>query len=121
MLGEKPAKDIVMKRRAADEAEKKREKKREKDKVADLKKKEKFKSDLGEDISESESKLDSAMGRSSITAVSSMQSIGGGGGVAGELNLQKTQTSLQRELVGLQQQMVVLLEGVKTGVSQEHI
>ena len=121
MLGEKPAKDIVMKRRAADEAEKKREKKREKDKVADLKKKEKFKSDLGEDISESESKLDSAMGRSSITAVSSMQSIGGGGGVAGQLNLQKTQTSLQRELVGLQQQMVVLLEGVKTGVSQEHI
>jgi hypothetical protein len=50
-----------------------------------------------------------------------MQSIGGGGGVAGELNLQKTQTNLQRELVGLQQQVVVLLEGVKTGVSQEHI
>jgi hypothetical protein len=117
MLGEKAAKEIVMKRRAANEAEKKREK----DKVADLEKKEKLKSDLGEDINESESKLDSAMGRSSVTAVSSMQSIGGGGGVAGELNLQKTQTSLQRELVGLQQQMVVLLEGVKTGVSQEHI
>jgi len=117
MLGEKPAKEIVMKKRAADEAEKKREK----DKIVDLEKKEKLKSDLGEDISESESKLDSAMGRSSVTAVSSMQSIGGGGGVAGELNLQKTQTSLQRELVGLQQQMVVLLEGVKTGVSQEHI
>tara|TARA_R110002126_G_scaffold140367_1_gene285208 strand:- start:37 stop:1911 length:1875 start_codon:yes stop_codon:yes gene_type:complete len=117
MLGEKAAKEIVMKRRAANEAEKKREK----DKIVDLEKKEKLKSDLGEDISESESKLDSAMGRSSVTAVSSMQSIGGGGGVAGELNLQKTQTSLQRELVGLQQQMVVLLEGVKTGVSQEHI
>ena len=117
MLGEKPAKEIVMKKRAADEAEKKREK----DKIVDLEKKEKLKSDLGEDINESESKLDSAMGRSSVTAVSSMQSIGGGGGVAGELNLQKTQTSLQRELVGLQQQVVVLLEGVKTGVSQEHI
>jgi hypothetical protein len=72
-------------------------------------------------VSDIQSSLNASMSRSSITAASSMQSIGGGGGVAGELNLQKTQTSLQRELVGLQQQMVVLLEGVKTGVSQDHI
>ncbi len=61
------------------------------------------------------------MTRSSITAVSSMQAIGGGGGVAGELNLQKTQTDLQRQLVDLQQKMVGLLEGVKTATGQQPV
>ena len=46
------------------------------------------------------------MTRSSLTAVSSMQAIGGGGGVSGELNLQKTQTDLQRQLVVLNKELV---------------
>jgi hypothetical protein len=35
-----------------------------------------------------------------------MQAIGGGGGVSGELNLQKTQTDLQRQLVVLNKELV---------------
>lgn len=72
-------------------------------------------------VSDIQSSLNAAMSRSSITAVSSMQSIGSGGGVMGDLNLQKTQTDLQRQLVSQQEQMVILLEAVKTGVSQEPI
>lgn len=110
MMGQLEAEEIVKKRDLAVKAETKRE--AEKDKQADA---------LEKKISTTESDLDSAMGRSSITAVSSMQAIGGGGGVSGELNLQKTQTDLQRQLVGLQQKMVGLLEGVKTGVDQEPV
>lgn len=110
MMGQLEAEEIVKKRDLAVKAETKREAK--KDKQADV---------LEKKISTTESDLDSAMGRSSITAVSSMQAIGGGGGVSGELNLQKTQTDLQRQLVGLQQKMVGLLEGVKTGVDQEPV
>ena len=72
-------------------------------------------------VGEIQSSLNSAMTRSSISAVSSMQAIGGGGGVAGELNLQKTQTDLQRQLVDLQQKMVGLLEGVKTATGQQPV
>tara|TARA_R110001592_G_scaffold360315_1_gene668481 strand:- start:1514 stop:3031 length:1518 start_codon:yes stop_codon:yes gene_type:complete len=57
-------------------------------------------------VGEIQSGLNSAMTRSSITAVSSMQAIGGGGGVSGELNLQKTQTDLQRQLVVLNKELV---------------
>ena len=57
-------------------------------------------------VGEIQSSLNAAMTRSSITAVSSMQAIGGGGGVAGELNLQKTQTDLQRQLVILNKELV---------------
>jgi len=59
-----------------------------------------------EQVGEIQSGLNSAMTRSSITAVSSMQAIGGGGGVSGELNLQKTQTDLQRQLVVLNKELV---------------
>lgn len=57
-------------------------------------------------VGEIQSSLNSAMTRSSISAVSSMQAIGGGGGVSGELNLQKTQTDLQRQLVVLNKELV---------------
>jgi hypothetical protein len=57
-------------------------------------------------VGEIQSSLNAAMTRSSITAVSSMQAIGGGGGVSGELNLQKTQTDLQRQLVVLNKELV---------------
>lgn len=50
--------------------------------------------------------LSTLSGRSSVTAVSSMQRIGGGGGVSTELDLQKRQASLQ-------EQMVELLKGIK--------
>ncbi len=106
-----------MKKREAEAAEKKR-----KDNEINLaKSQEEKKANLEGDISETESRFGSAMTRSSITAVSSMQAIGGGGGVAGELNLQKTQTDLQRQLVDLQQKMVGLLEGVKTATGQQPV
>jgi hypothetical protein len=57
-------------------------------------------------VGEIQSSLNAAMTRSSISAVSSMQAIGGGGGVSGELNLQKTQTDLQRQLVILNKELV---------------
>ena len=57
-------------------------------------------------VGEIQSGLNAAMTRSSLTAVSSMQAIGGGGGVSGELNLQKTQTDLQRQLVVLNKELV---------------
>lgn len=50
--------------------------------------------------------LSSMAGRSSIAAVSSMQRIGGGGGVSTELDIQKRQANLQ-------EQMVELLKGIK--------
>lgn len=114
MLDKKSAEKIVMKKREAEEAEKKRKE----NEVNLAKSQEDKKANLESDISKTQSDLSSAMGRSSITAVSSMQAIGGGGGVAGELNLQKTQTDLQRQLVNLQEKMVGILEGVKTGVTQ---
>lgn len=45
--------------------------------------------------------LSSMASRSSVTAVSSMQSIGGGGGFSTELDIQKTQTKLQEQMVTL--------------------
>lgn len=45
--------------------------------------------------------LSSMASRSSVTAVSSMQSIGGGGGFSTELDFQKTQTKLQEQMVTL--------------------
>ncbi len=117
ILDAKSAEKIVMKKREAEVAEKKR-----KDNEINLaKSQEEKKANLEGDISETESRFSSAMTRSSITAVSSMQAIGGGGGVAGELNLQKTQTDLQRQLVDLQQKMVGLLEGVKTATGQQPV
>lgn len=59
----------------------------------------------------SRDQLNALSSRSSISAVSSMQRIGGGGGVAGEIDLQRKQTDLQQKMVGL-------LEELKTGVSQ---
>lgn len=117
ILARESAEKIVMKRREAEQAEQKRAESAQ----AAKKKTEEDKAQLQGEISKAESSVGSAMTRSSITAVSSMQSIGGGGGVYGELNLQKTQTDLQRQLVTLQQQMVGLLEGVKTGVGQEPV
>ncbi len=117
MLDKGRAKELVMKKREAEQAEAKREK----DQARMSKKKDEKRNELEGQIGEAESKFDSAMGRSSLTAVSSMQAIGGGGGVAGELNLQKTQTDLQRQLVDLQQKMVGLLEGVKTATGQQPV
>jgi len=117
MLDKGRAKELVMKKREAEQAEAKREK----DQARMSKKKDEKRNELEGQIGEVESKFDSAMGRSSLTAVSSMQAIGGGGGVAGELNLQKTQTDLQRQLVDLQQKMVGLLEGVKTATGQQPV
>ena len=117
MLDKGRAKELVMRKRAAEQAEAKREK----DQARMSKKKDEKRNELDGQIGEAESKFDSAMGRSSITAVSSMQAIGGGGGVSGELNLQKTQTDLQRQLVDLQQKMVGLLEGVKTATGQQPV
>jgi len=117
MLDKGRAKELVMRKREAEQAEAKREK----DQTRMAKKKDEKKNELEGQIGGAESALDSAMGRSSLTAVSSMQAIGGGGGVSGELNLQKTQTDLQRQLVDLQQKMVGLLEGVKTATGQQPV
>ena len=117
MLDKGRAKELVMRKREAEQAEAKREK----DQTRMAKKKDEKKNELEGQIGGAESALDSAMGRSSLTAVSSMQAIGGGGGVSGELNLQKTQTDLQRQLVDLQQKMVGLLEGVKTATGQKPV
>jgi len=117
VLDKESAEKIVMKRREAEQAEQKRA---ESAQVAQ-KKTEEGKAQLEGEIGKTESSFESAMTRSSLTAVSSMQRIGGGGGVSGELNLQKTQTDLQRQIVSLQEKMVGLLEGVKTGVGQEPV
>jgi hypothetical protein len=117
MLDKGRAKELVMRKREAEQAEAKREK----DQTRMAKKKDEKRNELEGQIGGAESALDSAMGRSSLTAVSSMQAIGGGGGVSGELNLQKTQTDLQRQLVDLQQKMVGLLEGVKTATGQQPV
>lgn len=109
ILARESAEKIVIKRREAEQAEQKRAESAQ----AAKKKTEENKAQIEGEISKAESSVESAMTRSSITAVSSMQSIGGGGGVSGELNLQKTQTDLQRQLVSLQEKMVGLLEGVK--------
>ena len=62
------------------------------------------------------------MTRSSISAVSSMQSIGGGGGVYGELDMMKTQVDLQEKLVILNEELCELtrqqVEQGKDGVAQ---
>ena len=50
---------------------------------------------------DSRGQLDSLSGRSSAIAVSSMQRVGGGGGVYGELDLQRRQTDLQSKMVSL--------------------
>ena len=66
--------------------------------------------------------LQNAMTRSSISAVSSMQSIGGGGGVYGELDMMKTQVDLQEKLVILNEELCELtrqqIEQGKDGVAQ---
>ena len=66
--------------------------------------------------------LQNAMTRSSISAVSSMQSIGGGGGVYGELDMMKTQVDLQEKLVILNEELCELtrqqVEQGKDGVAQ---
>ncbi len=49
--------------------------------------------------------LDSASSRSSISAVSSLQRVGGGGGVYGELDLQRRQTDLQTKMVSLLEEL----------------
>ena len=111
MLDKDKAREIVMARRAAEKAEKDREDKKtaakdaQKQELADLKEKE----------GETEKAFGSAIGRSSIRAVSSMQAIGGGGGVSGELNLQKTQTDLLRQLVTLQSSVAQKTEDLKKG------
>lgn len=117
VLSKKSAEKIVMKKKEAEEAEKRRQE----NETNMAKSTDEKKTKIESDISETESRFGSAMTRSSITAVSSMQAIGGGGGVAGELNLQKTQTDLQRQLVDLQQKMVGLLEGVKTATGQQPV
>lgn len=50
---------------------------------------------------DSRGQLDSLSGRGSAIAVSSMQRVGGGGGVYGELDLQRRQTDLQSKMVSL--------------------
>ena len=105
------ATEIVMKRREAEAAEKKRAD--EKEAIKGIRKQELV--DLKEKESETEKAFDSAMGRSSVRAVSSMQAIGGGGGVSGELELQKTQTDLLRQLVSLQGQVAEKTEDIKKG------
>jgi hypothetical protein len=66
--------------------------------------------------------LQNAMTRSSISAVSSMQSIGGGGGVYGELDMMKTQVDLQEKLVILNEELCELarqqIEQGKDGVAK---
>lgn len=54
-----------------------------------------------QDLLGTRDQLDATSSRSSITAVSSMQRVGGGGGVYGELDLQKRQTALQEKMVNL--------------------
>lgn len=97
-LSKEEAENIVEARKQAEEAEAKRAKdeddKKEKQKEAE--------NQLKKETREKKSQFEGAMGRSSIRAVSSMQAIGGGGGVSGELNLQKTQADLLRQLVELQ-------------------
>lgn len=97
-LSEEEARNIVEARKKAEEAEAKRAKDEEarKDKEKEAEKQ------IKKQIQEKESQYESAMTRSSVRAVSSMQAIGGGGGVSGELNLQKTQADLLRQLVDLQ-------------------
>ena len=105
------ATEIVMKRREAEAAEKKRAD--EKEAIKGIRKQEL--ADLKEKESETEKAFNSAMGRSSVRAVSSMQAVGGGGGVSGELDLQKTQTDLLRQLVSLQSQVAEKTEDIKKG------
>jgi len=111
VLDKTRATEIVMKRREAEAAEKKRAD--EKEAIKGIRKQEL--ADLKEKESETEKAFGSAMGRSSVRAVSSMQAIGGGGGVSGELDLQKTQTDLLRQLVSLQSQVAEKTEDIKKG------
>jgi len=111
VLDKTRATEIVMKRREAEAAEKRRAD--EKDAIKGIRKQELV--DLKKKESETEKAFESAMSRSSIQAVSSMQAIGGGGGVSGELNLQKTQTDLLRELVTLQAQVVEKTQDLSKG------
>lgn len=111
VLDKTRATEIVMKRREAEAAEKKRAD--EKEAIKGIRKQEL--ADLKEKESETEKAFSSAMGRSSVRAVSSMQAIGGGGGVSGELDLQKTQTDLLRQLVSLQSQVAEKTEDIKKG------
>jgi len=100
-LDEKSAEKIVMRRREAESAEENREK----EKKAAIAAKQERVSVLQLDIDDIGSQLDSARSRSSLAAVSSMQRIGGGGGVYGELDLQKRQTDLQAKMVDLLQEL----------------
>jgi autonomous glycyl radical cofactor GrcA len=58
-----------------------------------------------QDLISSRNDLGALSSRSSNIAVSSMQRIGGGGGVYGELDLQKRQTDLQAKMVDLLQEL----------------
>lgn len=90
MLSEDAAREIVSLRNKAEEVEKKRE----------SAKQEEINS-LEQELARVQSSLEDARTRSGITAVSSMQRIGGGGGVSTELDIQKTQTKLQEQMVSL--------------------
>jgi len=96
ILDFKSAEKIVLKRREAEEAEKARDAEKEKlkqDKIDRIDK-------LEEEVLRTENALSSSS-RSSLSAVSSMQRVGGGGGVYGELDLQRRQTDLQSKMVSL--------------------
>lgn len=105
-LDKDSAMKIVLKRREAEEAEKSRA--AEKESLAN--RAEQAQKEKEDQFKNAESDFNNAMGRSSNIAVSSLQRVGGGGGVYGELDLQRRQTDLQTK-------MVSLLEDLKSGAN----
>jgi hypothetical protein len=101
IISKESAGKIVTKRNEALAAEQKRQL----DAEAESGMRETKQGDLQTSISDTEGKLDFQSSRSSLQAVSSMQSIGGGGGSFGTLDIQKRQADLQTDMVRLLTQL----------------
>lgn len=99
MLEDQIAAEFELAELVAKQRKEKEEKLKAEQKALALEKMQKDIADRKKGISDLQSQLESATTRSTVTAVSSMQAIGGGGGVYGELNIQKTIMEIQRDLL----------------------
>lgn len=99
MLEDQIAAEFELAEWTAKQRKEKEEKLKAEQKALALEKMQKDIAERKKGISDLQSQLESATTRSTVTAVSSMQAIGGGGGVYGELNIQKTIMEIQRDLL----------------------